>query len=455
MVEIETIVSEKNEQFSQKRWYQLFIIGVMGLLFFNISMLYLAMPSIAASLHVTFEARWLLLSYGLPFIFGIFINHQLIARFGARQMALIGISLFTIGSTLCGTALLFWQLIFFQVIQGIGGFLFWSSLQSVAEKHSVISKKHQQIAVLVGGIMGLLAGGIVVDLMNWHLIFFLNLPFGLAFYYLGLWLLPRTNANPESPINHIDSFLTIFVFFFVALGFSPYWDVMGIPTFLFLLFALGIFLWIQFRQKGIDRHSFVFHHSKNDFWSNFFVRFIHALIGSALAFLFPFFFAQELKWQMFGVGLLMIGFFLIMAGGTLIRKRFFSTISESIHVFVSSVILLVGLILCLPLNPEWNVFDLIIRIAILGIGFGFYPFKFPTSWSPSSVHTNQSLFGSMGWFFGPVLCTLIWTPNHIDLLSTRMDMRIALFVLILMIFGSLVYLISRRLGKRSEDQLAE
>lgn len=460
MSEKQAVANEKGELLPiRTQWLIDLTIGVIGFIFFNVGMIYLSIPSITSTFQTTDESKWILLSYLLSFIFVFFLHRQLLQRFGARQTGLIGISLFAIGSALGGTALLFGQLIFSQLVQGLGASLFLFALLAVTNKQLTTAevRKQQQMITLISGIIGLLLGGLLVELFHWHMVFLINVPVGLALYYLCLWLLPSEEPQFDSPVRSVDAFLSVFLLLFIAFGLSPYWELWGIPTFLFFIVALGIaFFWWK-RQK---RWSNFFDLLPPDegFGTNVFVPFLHAVIGSALAFLLPFFFSKELKWDMLSVGMYMIIFTLTMAGVTSIRKRFLFSLSKQALVLMSTVVLLIGLIFCLPLDPHWNAMDLIIRIVIFGVGYGLYPYELPTAYLTavgSESRLGNNFVRYSGWFLGPVLCTLIWTPNMVDRLSNRMDMRIALFILILLALSSMIVLISRKIMERSGDKQTE
>lgn len=442
---------EKEENF-HTHWSLFLTISMIGSIFLNVSMIYLALPSIASSFQATVEVKWIPLSYLLSFLLIFSIRHQLRKRCSVRRVALIGISLFTIGSMLGGTALVFWQLILSQWIQGMGGWLFLSSLLEWTKKHlqsQEISKQLKMVA-LVSGVLGLLLGGGLIDWLHWHVIFLINVPLGLTYYYLCLWLLPQGNPQSDASIKTTDSFLTLFLLLFLAIGLSPYGDVKGIPTVLFFIAAIGVgALWLR-RKRANDTHSFVFEYPKKDFWFYFFGQFHYALIGSSFLFLLPFFFAKELKKGMLDVGLLLIMLVSILTGVAALRKRFLQAVSEQIFVLISSILLFIGLILCFPLDPTWGYGDLAVRVIVFGIGFGFYPSEPISSSFIDLFDTDFAYrhFQWIGWFLGPVICTLIWTPNMMESLFNRMDLRIVLFMLILLVLGSMIFFLYRTIGER-------
>src|SRR5690606_38537859 len=87
-----------------------FVAGALFLMGLELSMVYLALPSISKQFSMTYEMRWMLICYFLPWLVLSYFLKPITQRFGKKSTALAGISIFVIGSLLCGTALHFGQL---------------------------------------------------------------------------------------------------------------------------------------------------------------------------------------------------------------------------------------------------------------------------------------------------------------------------------------------------------
>lgn len=105
-------------------------------------------------------------------------------------MIIIGISIFLLGSLLCGLAQSMEQLIVFRAIQGIGaGSILPITLTIVGELFDTEKKRAKGqgwISMVwgVSGVIGPLVGGFIVDQLTWHYIFLLNIPFGLGSIFM-------------------------------------------------------------------------------------------------------------------------------------------------------------------------------------------------------------------------------------------------------------------------------
>lgn len=432
MMKEKEISNKEVEIHSLTRWMHVLIAFSLSLIFLDMSMVYLSLPSISLDLHVTTELKWVVLSYFLPFISLPIIVERLLHGVESRKMALIGVSLFTIGSALCGVALLFWQLVIYRVIQGIGGLLLLSSFVRI------INSKQIGIMGLLGGGMGLLFGGIILNHWSWHLIFLINALLGLTLYYFCLWHFQLESRSTQVPHSVLTPVVQTAFIIFLAIGFSPYRDIWGIPTIFFLLVGLGMILLWFFKEKkylSLKKKPFLF-----------LIESFHSFVVSSLAFIIPFYFAKELKLSSFSIGLLLLLFLLIPLIIIKIRKRWFDSLSIHLHLFVRSVFLLIGLFLFLPLNQSWNSIDLVIRLGLLSIGYGFFSIRFYIN------RISLFPFWLIGWLMGPILCTLIWTPNMLDTLPNLVDMRAILYMLILFVLLSLIFVMGMRMGARVVDK---
>src|SRR5262249_26258993 len=110
-------------------------------------------------------------------------------RWGAKNVWMISVALFGVGSALCGLAWSAESLIFFRILQGIGGGMIMpggmSVLAPTAGPHRV-GRVMSVIGVpmLLGPILGPVIGGLIVDSWSWRWIFYVNVP--IAILSLGL-----------------------------------------------------------------------------------------------------------------------------------------------------------------------------------------------------------------------------------------------------------------------------
>jgi EmrB/QacA subfamily drug resistance transporter len=162
-----------------------------------------ALPRMQQDLHADLAAmQWTVNSYGIAFAAGIITAAALGDRYGRRRVFVLGLALFTLSSAACALAPDATDLIVARTIQGLGAAvvlpLSLTILTTAFPPH-----RRGLIVGVYGGLAGLavaggpLIGGVVTESLNWHWIFWLNVPIGLLAVTLGTRLLPETHGAPQ------------------------------------------------------------------------------------------------------------------------------------------------------------------------------------------------------------------------------------------------------------------
>ncbi|TDD20794.1 DHA2 family efflux MFS transporter permease subunit [Actinomadura sp. KC06] len=147
--------------------------------------------------------QWVVTGYMLAMGTVIPLTGWAVDRFGGRRVWMTSITLFVIGSGLSGAAWNIESLIFFRVLQGLGGGMLMPTgmaiLTMAAGPHrmgrimSIIG-----VPMLLGPVLGPVLGGWLVEDVDWRWIFFVNLPVGAAALALAWWRVPSGPAEHAS-----------------------------------------------------------------------------------------------------------------------------------------------------------------------------------------------------------------------------------------------------------------
>jgi EmrB/QacA subfamily drug resistance transporter len=195
---------------TRTRWLALYVLCLGDLMIvLDGTIVNVALPSIRDDLGFSQTSlAWVVNAYLLTFGGFLLLGGRLGDLFGHRRLFLAGISLFTFASLACGVANSQESLVVARAVQGIGGAVVSAvalSLLMVLFTEQADRAKAMGVFGFVlsgGGVIGVLAGGVLTDVLNWHWIFLVNLPVGVLVYVLSLRLLP-TERGP-APSGRVD-----------------------------------------------------------------------------------------------------------------------------------------------------------------------------------------------------------------------------------------------------------
>jgi EmrB/QacA subfamily drug resistance transporter len=192
-------MTETVENARDSRWVALVVLCAGFLMIIlDQTIVNVALPSIQGDLGFSqSNLAWVINAYLIAFGGLLLLAGRLGDLVGRRRIFLAGLTLFTVASVLCGASQSQGMLIVSRFVQGVGGAL--TSAVILGMIVTMFQEPREQAKAIgiysfvaaSGASIGLLAGGVITQAINWHWIFFVNVPIGIATWFFASRLLDR------------------------------------------------------------------------------------------------------------------------------------------------------------------------------------------------------------------------------------------------------------------------
>ncbi|HEV7133313.1 MAG TPA: DHA2 family efflux MFS transporter permease subunit [Gaiellaceae bacterium] len=202
---------------SRTRWYALIVLCLASLMIvLDTTIVNVALPSIRTDLGFSQTSlAWVVNAYLLTFGGFLLLGGRLGDLYGHRRLFLSGIAVFTLASLCCGVAGSQVFLVAARAVQGVGGAI--ASAVSLSLMMNLFTEPAERAKAMGvfgfvasgGGSIGVLLGGILTGSLNWHWIFLVNLPIGIAVVALALRLLPGGRGRPDAGRLDVAGAITV------------------------------------------------------------------------------------------------------------------------------------------------------------------------------------------------------------------------------------------------------
>src|SRR6476469_528408 len=187
----------------ERRWIALGLLALAQfMVVLDLTIVNVALPNIQTHLHFSADGlQWIVNAYTLAFGGFLLLGGRAADLLGRRRVFIAGLGLFTAASFFAGLSTSPAMLVAARTAQGLGGALLSPaalSLLTVTFKHG--SERNIAFGVWgalagVGGTLGIVAGGLLVDALGWASVFFVNVPIGAALIVAILRVVPESRAQ--------------------------------------------------------------------------------------------------------------------------------------------------------------------------------------------------------------------------------------------------------------------
>jgi len=195
----ETLATTPAAQGGRSRWLALYTLCAgMLMIVLDVTVVNVALPAIQDDLGFTSSSlAWVVNGYMIAFGGLLLLAGRLGDLLGRRNVFVGGLTVFTLASVLCGLAQTQEVLVIARFIQGAGGALTAAVILGMIV--TLFPEPREQAKAIgvyafvasAGGSIGLLAGGVLTQAINWHWIFFVNLPIGALTAVLAIRLIEK------------------------------------------------------------------------------------------------------------------------------------------------------------------------------------------------------------------------------------------------------------------------
>ncbi|WP_281274984.1 MDR family MFS transporter [Brevibacillus fluminis] len=338
-----------------------------------------AMGTIVGELGGLDKFVWVTSAYMVAEMAGMPIFGKLSDMYGRKKFFIFGILVFMLGSILCGTATSIIQLSLYRAIQGIGG----GALVPIAFTimfDAVPPQQRGKLGGLFGAVFGMssifgpLLGAYITDYINWHWVFYINLPLGIIAFLFIAFGYSESHEHSKQKIDWWGAFTlvgaVVCLMFALELGGKEYaWDSATIIA-LFVVFAVLTILFLLV-EKRVEEPiiSFAMFTKRLYATSNATAIFSGAAFITASVYI-PIYIQGVLGGTATNSGLvllpMMLGSVVTATGGGFLMNKF----SYRAIMIPSSVSLVIGTILLTTLTvttPRWLV---TLYMVVIGLGIG-------------------------------------------------------------------------------------
>jgi DHA2 family multidrug resistance protein-like MFS transporter len=362
-----------------RRYWALFALySAISMTVIDSSIANVALPSMVHELGVSPSASiWIVNAYQLTIVMTVLSFSALAERFGYRRIYMVGVSIFTAASLVCALSNNLTQLVAGRVLQGLGGagaLAITAAMVRFIFPHRMLGRGfglNAMVAAVASG-AGPSVASAILSMGNWHWLFAVNVPLGIMAVAVGARTLPNTPGSGKR-YDWVSGALAAAAFGLVILGAEGLAREGSPQALAELLVGLAAGFVLVRRERAVAAPLLPLDLLRIPMIRLTLLTVLTAFTAQGLALVsLPFHFQSALHRSVVETGLLITPWPVAAGLVGAIAGRLADRYPAGILCSIGLALLTVGLLLIASVGPEASDLDIAWRMALCGVGFGFF-----------------------------------------------------------------------------------
>lgn len=366
----------------QRKWRVMAAVA-MSLILATIdgSIVNVALPTLSRDFQATFATiQWVVLAYLLTLTVLMLGVGRLADMFGKKPLFTAGFVIFTLGSVLCGLSPTVYWLIGFRVLQALGASMLLALGTAIVTEAFPPGERGKALGIAgsiisIGIVVGPTLGGLLIDALSWHWIFFVNLPTGVAGTLMSIRFIPTLRPAGGQHFDYLGAFTLLVSLLCLLLALTWGQEVGFGDTRILLLLAsfatfTAVFLLIELRhpQPMMDLRLF-----QNTLFSVNLLTGLATFITIAGAItLMPFYLENVLGYDPRQTGLLLAAIPIVLGVVSPLSGALSDRFGTRPITVMGLLIILVGYYALSTLDENTSAAGYLLRFLPIGLGMGTF-----------------------------------------------------------------------------------